>query len=490
MIDGVPRWARATVVAGLIWALWAAVASPSWTATILVFAPFVVVPLGLQLASRVESGPQSVVLVGLASLAPLLALSAALSFSLDPGALAAVAAVPWFVFTLTVSVIGAARILSRRTLLDPTIAVDAGLIFLVVGGSWMVISRAGWAPMGFSDAIVELTAVHFHYAGFALPIVVGIVAGRLEASAVVPTAVIAGVPLTALGISFGGGWLEWVTATFMAAAGIATAAQLLRYARSITSAPRWLLIVASVCLFAGMIFSLGWSWSMRFGWKWLAIEEMAATHGSLNALGFGLLALVGLTLSRTEDHTRSLVALCFGRPQTSTLQRIAAHAGGHEPTCSPGLLHRDIPAGFSRDIWKRDLKHGDFSAAKQAIVDWAGHAAAGVAHWPERPDITVGSTVALAVPTGPLTVTASTRIVEVIDERDRFGFAYATLPHHPEDGEESFVVSRHADGKLDVTITAVSRPTTIAARLCPPISRLFQHRVVDRYLDGLARPPS
>ena len=61
----------------------------------------------------------------------------------------------------------------------------------------------------FSDAIVQLTAVHFHYAGFALPIVAGYAASYLGRSPLVPALVIIGVPATAVGITVGG-WLEWL----------------------------------------------------------------------------------------------------------------------------------------------------------------------------------------------------------------------------------------------------------------------------------------
>ena len=52
----------------------------------------------------------------------------------------------------------------------------AGLVYLAVGGVWTVIARAGLRPLGFPDLIVLLTAVHFHYAGFALPVLAGLVA--------------------------------------------------------------------------------------------------------------------------------------------------------------------------------------------------------------------------------------------------------------------------------------------------------------------------
>ena len=40
------------------------------------------------------------------------------------------------------------------------------------------------------------------------------------------------------------------------------------------------------------------------------------------------------------------------------------------------------------------------------------------------------------------------RVVFVIDEPGRFGFAYGTLPRHVESGEERFLVERDAAGEV------------------------------------------
>jgi uncharacterized protein (UPF0548 family) len=68
---------------------------------------------------------------------------------------------------------------------------------------------------------------------------------------------------------------------------------------------------------------------------------------------------------------------------------------------------------------------------------------------------------------------APCRIVRVIDESDRVGFACGTLPGHPECGEEAFVVERRADGTF-FSITAFSRPADPLARLAGPIGRAIQ----------------
>jgi uncharacterized protein (UPF0548 family) len=77
------------------------------------------------------------------------------------------------------------------------------------------------------------------------------------------------------------------------------------------------------------------------------------------------------------------------------------------------------------------------------------------------------------------------RVVYVVDEDRRRGFAYGTLPGHPESGEESFVVEHLEDDTVRFAITAFSHPATLLAKLGGPVSRLVQSRVTNRYLHAV-----
>ena len=46
------------------------------------------------------------------------------------------------------------------------------MMMLPVGGAWMAADWLAIQPMGFDSLIVRLTAAHFHFAGFVLPLVV------------------------------------------------------------------------------------------------------------------------------------------------------------------------------------------------------------------------------------------------------------------------------------------------------------------------------
>lgn len=180
----------------------------------------------------------------------------------------------------------------------------------------------------------------------------------------------------------------------------------------------------------------------------------------------------------------------LGRPGSESLGTLATRVHD-QPTSSPlGLLQRPLAAGFRRDVWRRSVTRDDFAEVRGAIADWAGHRAAGFDLWPARPPLVVGEVVAMGIPLGPLSFTAVCRIITVVDEADQFGFTYATLPHHPEDGEESFIVTRDEDGSVEVAVTAVHRPAWWVGRCVAPMTRWVQNRVNTRYLDGFtaARP--
>ena len=80
------------------------------------------------------------------------------------------------------------------------------------------------------------------------------------------------------------------------------------------------------------------------------------------------------------------------------------------------------------------------------------------------------------------------RVVYVIDEPDRKGFAYGTLPGHPERGEESFVVERRADDSVWLIIRSFSRPSSGFFWAVYPALRMMQAYFTARYERALSGP--
>ena len=126
----------------------------------------------------------------------------------------------------------------------------------------------------------------------------------------------------------------------------------------------------------------------------------------------------------------------------------------------------------------------DFDAAKDGLRAWAAHAGAGATVYPRNAPLAEGETIVATVSLGPLHVLIPCRIVYVIDEPEVFGFAYATLPGHPECGEEAFLVEIH-DDDVTFTVSAHSQPAELLSKLGGPISRGVQRRTNHAYVKGL-----
>ena len=153
------------------------------------------------------------------------------------------------------------------------------------------------------------------------------------------------------------------------------------------------------------------------------------------------------------------------------------------PTALPAP---EPPTGFRHDTFKRTVGSGptDFLRARHGLEQWAAHRQSGVDVFPPDAALSPDSTVAIVTRQLGLWVLAACRVVEVIDEPSRFGFMYATLPDHPEQGYESFVVS-NVDGEIIFKIDAVSRPGIAIVRFASPVTRLLQRRASNAYLTAL-----
>jgi uncharacterized protein (UPF0548 family) len=148
-----------------------------------------------------------------------------------------------------------------------------------------------------------------------------------------------------------------------------------------------------------------------------------------------------------------------------------------------------LPVGYTHDKVGLQIGQGDvdWERAKDAIRSWKAHAHAGIAITPSDARIQEGATILASRTFGPVTIVAPCRIVYVTEEATRFGFAYGTLPGHPERGEEAFHVILGDDGTVTAEIVAFSRPDDLATRLIGPIARMIQKAATRRYLAGVAR---
>ena len=138
------------------------------------------------------------------------------------------------------------------------------------------------------------------------------------------------------------------------------------------------------------------------------------------------------------------------------------------------------PAGFTIDHNRVCLGHGAavYDAACEAMRQWRMFPATWTRIYPSDTPLEPDGVVALVVSVFGLWWLNACRIVYVVNEPGRFGFAYGTLPGHVECGEERFLIERDADDRVWYDIRAFSRPRHPLVRLMAPLARRQQRRFV------------
>ncbi|QDP94777.1 DUF1990 domain-containing protein [Microlunatus elymi] len=118
------------------------------------------------------------------------------------------------------------------------------------------------------------------------------------------------------------------------------------------------------------------------------------------------------------------------------------------------------------------------------LMTWRIHLDAGLRLQVSNPRPIESAVVIATLRLGPFPVRTRCRVVYVIKETNRVGFAYGTLPGHPERGEEQFLVELLDDDQVRFGLTAFSRNASVLALLGGPISNRVQLMVNHRYLDA------
>lgn len=126
----------------------------------------------------------------------------------------------------------------------------------------------------------------------------------------------------------------------------------------------------------------------------------------------------------------------------------------------------------------------DFEAAADFVLGFGMQRGVGLEVHSQSAYAREGELATVVIRCGPLRLHAPTRVVYVVEEEHRRGFAYGTLPGHPECGEEAFMVERDAESTW-AEVRAFSRAGLWLTRLGGPVARLAQRRVAAGYLEAV-----
>jgi hypothetical protein len=230
-----------------------------------------------------------------------------LALQSDVGTMAAAFTLPWM---------GAAiwagwphlRTLTRtpRTLADAASLLAAA--YALVAAVAFASSRLGYSLFGVGEPVVELTAVHYTYAGTAALVLasqfLGSITGRWRRVAQVATGATAVAPvIVALGFvthraipQVGGAVLMtigvWLTATLELHTAIDP---------DQPAAVRILSAISGVAIWIPMVLAVAWASGQHWDVPALSIPDMERTHGLANALAFVLCGLVAARLPTWRD---------------------------------------------------------------------------------------------------------------------------------------------------------------------------------------------
>lgn len=152
-----------------------------------------------------------------------------------------------------------------------------------------------------------------------------------------------------------------------------------------------------------------------------------------------------------------------------------------------GATAEGLPPGYAHLRHRLLLGYGAavLDRAEAALLRWQAQTGAGLvvaSDGPVEPDRTVvlglGRPVSLVIPC---------RVVWTLHTERRRGFAYGTLPGHPESGEECFVLDHGDDDAVWLTIAAFTRPGDVVVRALGPVGPLIQRFYVRRYARAIRR---
>ena len=152
-----------------------------------------------------------------------------------------------------------------------------------------------------------------------------------------------------------------------------------------------------------------------------------------------------------------------------------------------GASTRDVlPGGYHHLDRERAFPVADLDRLAEGVLAWGLQAGAGLDVRASSPRAVVDAVVLMRLGPPGVGVGVPCRVVEVLDGPDRVGFAYGTLPGHPERGEELFVVERRGDQAV-LRIRAFSAPGTALSRALGPLGRVAQTVMTRRYLAAAGR---
>jgi uncharacterized protein (UPF0548 family) len=152
-----------------------------------------------------------------------------------------------------------------------------------------------------------------------------------------------------------------------------------------------------------------------------------------------------------------------------------------------GATAGTLPTGYHHMRRSEIIGNGSafFAGASEALMSWQMHSRAGLQVVASAPRAARDVVALMRLGVAGHGLVIPCRVVYAIAEERRVGFAYGTLPGHPERGEESFVIELLDDDQVRLQVSAFSLPARWFTRLARPISGRAQALMTARYIRAL-----
>lgn len=206
----------------------------------------------------------------------------------------------WWMYTVFIALYAILRLWETKIHRIEETSVLFGLIYLAGGGFWFFAYAAHLQIMQFGPLIILLTAVHFHYSAFLIPIFNGLLGRTIRKHRMlyswITWVILLSPLLIALGITYSKTLDVIAVSIYMAA--IYLHAFLVFTAAFRTKTGTFLIRLSSAVLMITIAFSMIYSFGVFRQEVTLTINQMIWIHGFVNAFGVILPALIGW---RIED---------------------------------------------------------------------------------------------------------------------------------------------------------------------------------------------
>ncbi|MDP7979536.1 YndJ family protein [Bacillus multifaciens] len=291
---------------------------------------------------------------------PVAAISAMLAFVTDYFLFAII----WFIYTGIVALFGVCRLLERGWKPLEETAIDSGFIYLFLGGFWFLASVANIPIMQFSSDIVLLTAAHFHYSAFLLPLFAGLLGRKQQKKSKLYTTalfIIIISPMTvAIGITY--------SRTFEFFAVLLYLISLYIYGifvwktKFTSKSAKVLLIISSSTLMVTILFSLFYSYGNFKQVMTITIAQMVWIHGVVNGVGVALPGCIGWMIEKAAP-----TYIRYGKPMSRIKGKMKI---GENVLLENSLIEEKEYKGLINKVIDFDSKQFNTENVSPCIIDF------------------------------------------------------------------------------------------------------------------------